>query len=175
MDINVWLPILTLVLGYVGSMATEILRDRRQAARELRNREEERERVRDDRREEFQIRTLLDLQEAIHTLVRIADVKVGTLDAGLDPDPEIGPKYMDALQGVNVLEVRVLDADLRKLVGDLRSVVIKALQAQTPEETSAPRDRMVKLFGEVNRRVGSRLRALYGKQSYGPQTGHTTD
>src|SRR5688500_1707718 len=61
---EVWLPLLTLVLGYVGSIVTEDRRDRRAAERERSARSAERDTNRADREADFQRETLLDLQDA---------------------------------------------------------------------------------------------------------------
>jgi hypothetical protein len=54
MDSDIWLPLVTLVLGWAGAQVTEVLRDRRTTTRELLG-----------RRAELQRMTLLELQEAL--------------------------------------------------------------------------------------------------------------
>jgi hypothetical protein len=74
---NVWIPIATLLLGYIASLVTEALRDRRLSDREREARAAEREAVREshereriERRKDFQRETLLHLQDVLLQLVR---------------------------------------------------------------------------------------------------------
>lgn len=70
--------------------------------------------------------------------------------------------------------VRVLDEDLRLLVGDFRRATAEAREPDNAMETSPLREKMIGLFLQVNKILGGRLRSLYG-ESDGPQMGHTTD
>jgi hypothetical protein len=54
MDSDIWLPLATLVLGWVGAQVTDVLRDRRTITRD-----------RLARQAELQRTTLLELQEAL--------------------------------------------------------------------------------------------------------------
>lgn len=116
--VNLWLPILTLILGFFLSMVAEIVRDHRQAARETRTREAERERERADRRDDFQIRTLLEVQEAAQELAKTSEHLFVNLELGANDDPELRAANVDALKLLNEVEVRVLDGELRSLIGE---------------------------------------------------------
>lgn len=102
---QIWLPIVTLALGYVFSLVTEAFRDRRQSRRERDARAAEREdarasleQERADRRNQFQRETLLELQEVLHDLGRAfgreyhQDAMTAKAAGKWDPAPFLGER-----------------------------------------------------------------------------------
>jgi hypothetical protein len=166
---EVWLPLATLILGYVGSLVTEWVRDSRAATREARAQDQARTHDRVERRNEFQRQTLLSMQEAVFDLVR----SVGALhtedlvthqrtgkwnELGSD---EWNEKNMVANRMNAMLSARVLDDNLREQIERLRTAATRVLLARSKQESEKEMDNMVALFEHVNGRVGEILRSLY--------------
>jgi hypothetical protein len=169
-DTNVWLPIVTLVLGYAGSLATEAVRDKRQESREERAHTRSRLEVQVDRRADFQRDTLLRLQDALARLARaggaihshdvIASREAGRWKATLLPD-DLSHDVFRATVDTNLMVVRVEDSVLRDLVLQTRNPATLISLATSEEESVARMDAMAAAFEKANERLGLLLRELY--------------
>jgi hypothetical protein len=109
-------------LTIVGGMVADLLKDRRVDSRELSGRAAERE----VDRKAFQRQTLLDLQAALAILtsayrdayVFLLNTSAGQPDLGFAPyPPELSDRLETTADRVRILASRVLDDDLRDLVG----------------------------------------------------------
>jgi hypothetical protein len=175
---EVWLPILTLVLGYVFSLVTEAVRDRRQTDRERQAREDEREAVRaaqteevDRRRHEFQRSTLLELQEVLHDLGRTyghehhVDVMNYRRTGSWRPRPLLGEEMNkmseEANKQSNILLARIDDEPLRGLVRAMKDAGSRITLAESEEESTDCLMRSSDTFLEANERIGVLLRTTY--------------
>ena len=174
---NVWLPLATLVGGYLFSLLTEAFRDKRQRDREERQREDERE-VREaerrqeaeDRRREFQRNTLLELQEVLHDLGRVQghenylDVMNFRKTGSWKPRPLLGEemnnKALEAARRSNILLARVDDDTLRDLVRAMKDAGSKITFAESEEESNSAIRRSMEEFQKANERIGELLRLI---------------
>lgn len=173
---EVWLPIATLVIGYIFSLATEAFRDRRQTRREREARAAERtemreahERERIERRNEFQRETLLELQEVLHKLVRTYGEEhhqdlMTAKQAGHWQQYQLGGDISDrgfaATQRVNILVARVGDEEVRLAVREMEEAGHKLMFARSEDESAATMMRSGNAFQRANERIGVLLQAL---------------
>jgi hypothetical protein len=174
MEPEVWVPIATLLLGYVGSLITEAFRDRRQRDREEAARREERRRVRDEGAAEFQRETLLRLQEALHDVGRavsrsVHEDKMTYRKTGkwgrVLPSEETGQAGMEAYRLTHILRVRVFDDELRDLVSEYTETSTRAELAHSEQEADLNWDASFQAFQKANDRIGVLLRDLYGSST----------
>lgn len=118
-----WLPIITLVLGWAGGLATEALRDRRARQRERDASDRERQAL----RAEQQRGTLLDLQDALWEVQHWTPAVRGAMSwAKAAPETEkqeawervsqVKNQLSDARAKVMLLVTRVEDKAARNLV-----------------------------------------------------------
>lgn len=173
---EVWVPIVTLILGYASSLVTEAQRDKRASTREREAREAEREEVRNalererrDRHVRFQQETLLELQEVLHKLMRTygeehhQDVMTSRR-AGEWRQFQLGGDISDrgfqATQRINILSARVDDGQVRLLVTAMEESGNRLMLAQSEAESSALLSESGEAFNQVNLRIGELLRDL---------------
>ncbi|MGD0167634.1 MAG: hypothetical protein ABSC51_10190 [Gaiellaceae bacterium] len=171
MDTNVWLPLLTLRLGWAGATSSEFLRDRRQEKRERQAREAERALRREERRDEFQREALLGLQEALAKLGRAAteahlhDLREHRQTGTPWPDLRLGKELDEELRlatlQVRMLEERVLDDELRNLVQQFLDLYTEALLARSEAEAKAAYNALIASNERAQARLGTLLRQLY--------------
>jgi len=171
MNTEVWLPLLTLGLGWAGSLATEGLRDRRLADRETRAREAESTTKQAERRDDFQRETLLGLQEAIvalgqatasiHREDRRRHREEGVPWSQLEAGEKATQSWWDASFAVGKLKVRVLDHDLRGLMNRFHDASTVVLLAGSEAEASVASEGMTQTGADAQQRLGELLRALY--------------
>jgi hypothetical protein len=176
---EVWLPLATLVLGYVGSLCTEWFRDRRAEGREKFMREAEVADRRANREADFQRETLLRIQDAlfaqsqattIHQLHYIAAERRGQSETpprdvpwgneGEVPD-NMGKQWQESASELILLTVRVADDELRGVIDQFRShttAVILALGQDAAFKAAAKADDVYKA---ANERIGQLLRERY--------------
>lgn len=170
-DANVYLPLLTLVVGYAGSLYTEERRDERTRARESNARAETRQERLNDRRDEFQRETLLALQGAMSQLARAAgEAHVanrvsahanGSWAARDLLGEELNQREMIAFRDANTLRVRVADDQTRDLVDTMSRHAAFAPLAGTEGEAADAMTAMGEAFDAANGRIGELLRATY--------------
>jgi hypothetical protein len=167
---EVWFPVSTFIAGFAGSLLTEALRDKRLATREREAREAERELIRTQRRDDFQRETLLPLQEALQDLGRatmvlhIEDSQKyrETGDWGRSQlSPEWNETNPQAQGGVQVLKVRVLDDDLRRLIQEMTEASTNVLLVKSEAEAELHMREMTLQNVDVQERLGELLRNLY--------------
>lgn len=167
---EIWIPIATLILGYVGSLVTESFRDKRLATRERLASEAEREEFRTRRRDDFQRETLIELQDALLEVARQAgdlyhwDLKQHreTGQWGRNPSPsDMDEIARRAHAKASALRVRVLDDELRKLVDEMTRTAVMIALAKSPIDAGGLLHEMSDKLVEVNERLGALLRNLY--------------
>jgi hypothetical protein len=173
---EVWLPLATLVGGYLFSLLTEAFRDKRQRDREEAQREDEREvreterrQLAEAQRQEFQRSTLLELQEVLHDLGRTyghmhyLDVmslrKTGSWKPRPILDEEMNAKALAAEQRSNILLARVADESLRNLVRAIKEAGGRLTTAQSETESNEAIGRSFEAFTSANERIGELLRS----------------
>lgn len=130
--------------GYVLAGINETRRDRRAAVRDAANRESERAALREDKRHDFQLDTLLALQDALQNMSRLAGAGIhfDHMQARKGEFTQLPPGLSDEMHvnGVNVnrLVSRVLDQTIREQVADFTLFVAglallpKALEGLSP-------------------------------------------
>jgi hypothetical protein len=168
-SINWFLPIATLLLGYLTKSVSDWLDFRRTSKREREAREESHRDKLVERREEFQRETLLGLQEELVTLVRTAsqmhleDMKAhretGVWKRQLF-EGELSEGARLAHARVAVLTVRVRDEAVRNLVADINQGTVGLTLAPTREDAMAALVNMTTAFDKVQKRIGELLREL---------------
>jgi len=175
---DVWLPILSLVLGYAFALLTEAFRDGRQRQREEAARTADRQAAREAKREEleqrhreFQRQTLLKLQEALHDLGRVygeehhADVMHGRKQGSWRPrailGEELNLRAAATERRVNILASRVDDEGVRALAARMREAGSRLTFANSEDESFALLQSSIEPFGPLNDRIGEILRRLH--------------
>jgi hypothetical protein len=168
-SINWFLPIATLLLGYLTKSISDWLDFRRTSKREREAREETRREKLFERREEFQRATLLELQEELVNLVRTAsqmhiqDIKAyretSTWKRQLFED-DLSEANRSAHARVAVLTVRVRDEAVRNLVAEINQGTLGLTLAQTREVAMVASIGMTTAFDKVQKRIGELLREL---------------
>lgn len=152
------LTIFSLVLGAALTILIELARGQL-----------ERKQRRQDRRDDFQRQTLVELQEALFRHKQSLDVSIQEfreLRAGQLPASFFWPENVPA-EGraagarVTVLSVRATDETLRKIVKNYRQTVIDRLtKAEDAEEAEAILKELDAIFAKANDRIGQLLRPL---------------
>jgi hypothetical protein len=164
-----WFPVLTLLLGYATKSASEWVQHRRTTQRDREAREAAQQDQLSERRASFQRQTLLDLQEAMMQLVRMAgavhhqDVmayrKTGKWQKQLFGE-ELSESARLAAARSSMLSVRVRDDSIRALVGKVKSDANDAGMCATEEESQVALRSMAAAFENLNQRIGEVLRKL---------------
>jgi hypothetical protein len=175
---EVWLPLLTLVLGYAFSQVTEAVRNRWQSDRERRAREDERAAVKpaqeeagECRRRDFQRETLLELQEVLHDLGRaygaehFVDVNHGRETGSWAPKAKVGEEIntqsFEANRRSNILVARIDDEELRDHVRAMKDAGGRITLARSEPESNEAMDRSFEAFQRANERIGHLLMATF--------------
>jgi hypothetical protein len=172
-----WVPFLTLGLGYFGSLLRETLRDWRLGNRERERREaealvraEERDATRADRLASFQRETLLHLQESLHSFQRStwkaaledrsAYVETGVWGRNL-VDEELARRLQELQMELTKLEASVDDEGIRRLVESARiaSTGVNVF-AQSPADQTQQLQHLMDSLIDANLRIGELLRRL---------------
>jgi hypothetical protein len=166
----------TLVLGFVGALATEDLRDRRQRSREAIAREEERRDRASERRVQFERESLAELQAALQRLGRTcarvhfedemhsraasaAGIQVPYGRQQLSADVNTGEH--DALTDVIRLNSRVSDERTRKLVATFLEQVEGVVAGASLEAARAAYLAALGTFKDAVEAIGETLRSDY--------------
>jgi hypothetical protein len=142
--------VITLVLGYLGSLHTEARRERR-----------ERERLLSERLADVAREALFEVQDLIHTSsVGLVDwfthgtfsKQSGASEPTLPPPP---PALHGAVQRIAILSTRIIDDDLRNKVGSVTEDCVESMECKSVEEADEHLHRMYL----VARAVGEKLRS----------------
>lgn len=159
MTTDSWLPIATLVLGYIGRIAQEWLRDRRADAKERRR-----------RREDFERDALVELQDVLFSLARNCGAAYhqdamtyrasGTWGRAQLP-AELDQEHFTLNRRAGMLRERAFDPALRDLIDEFKSHVAACGIARDKSTADVEMDLMGKASDRANRRLGELLRALY--------------
>jgi hypothetical protein len=167
MPTEVWLPLVTLLLGYAGSLLTESRRDARLAQREEKARADTRALAGADWRDEFQRKTLLELQEALLVVARTSaemhteDLRgfkaTGKWGGGLHSE-ELDQRGQASNGILSTIKVRVLDDQLRATVDEFHKAATRtAVLARSREEGVAAMGVMTNSMASANERIGELL------------------
>jgi hypothetical protein len=169
-DTEVWLPIITLVLGAVLALATESWRDERQREHAKSEREELRRAELADRREVFQVETLLSLQDA---MARLGESLIKIFYARLMDHQQSGLWRLDAPSAesladndtarvdVAMLVQRVRDNGLRDVVNEAQLACAKAKAAMSADAAWDRYDDSLQRLNKAQQRLGQVLRSTY--------------
>lgn len=175
MGINVWLPLVTLVGGYVGSLVTEALRERRIERRERIAREAEARVRRESREADFQRETLLRTQDALfrlnkatwdllYEILAIAAARASERSDGLTIEGtarELNEEWRATQAELTILQVRIADGRLREAVATLRSHCSRAVSTAMRAEAFEELRHADEAFEAANDRLGLLLREFY--------------
>lgn len=125
--VTVLLPIATLILGYVGSLITEMVRDKRAAAAE-----------KERRRAEFQRETLLEVLDGIFAMGRavgaihhqdlMADRRDGVPYGHGQIGSDLNQSAFGASVRLSILAQRIDDDDARRLVSEFKSATAEMIR-----------------------------------------------
>jgi hypothetical protein len=128
----------------------------------------EEQRQRKQRRDEFQNKTLLELQETTYTVMRghvrvvhhheMAFRSSGYWGTGRQSDEE-SQEMFGAQVRLGILRVRVEDDQVRAMSTSLVELLTDAVIARTGEEAHGRIDKARILFGDLNNRIGELLRS----------------
>jgi hypothetical protein len=170
MKAEIWLPILTLAIGWAGAQATEMLRDRRTSERER----EASKREREARQAELQRGTLLELQDALLKVSNSAGdahaasfVTTAVNDRGEpskqiaeDREREARDRLSRANDGARLLASRVQDDQARQAVKTFLTVASMAAQFN-PETAEADMKRLHGSYRKAIDLLGELIRERY--------------
>ncbi len=166
---SVWLPIITFLGGFGSKGLLELLQDRRSVAREREGRQAERQAIIEDKRNEFQHETLIELQDACVKLIRLSgranihDVtehrKTGRWQA-VELPPELDQDSLTINQSVSKLIVRVRDGRVRQLAKDLSSSCAGVAVAQSEARSDSALRQASETSTKLHERIGEVLRGL---------------
>ena len=161
-----WVPVLTLIAGYVLNMAGDWFKDQRAAERE----KSQRLQTVQDRRDEFQRETLKSLQDAIHA-ERSLVATIGILMRNnYERTKEWSSDFVSKEQAENAINahtltiqlgVRVFNDALRAKVIEFREASADIIHAKSVEESKKALDQLTQLMDAINERIGDILRGLY--------------
>lgn len=167
--LNWFLPIATLLLGYIAKSVTDGIDSRRTSERERIAREESRQDRLFERRNDFQRQTLLDLQEATMQSMRatasinhedvMAFRKTGKWGRQLVGD-ELSEAHRLANARVTILRVRVRDQAVRDLVRDLQANGTSLVMCGSEPESTRLLGTLFGVFDNLNGRIGELLRSI---------------
>jgi hypothetical protein len=162
-------PVLTLLLGYATKSVSEWIQHRRISHRDREAREAARRDHLSERRDSFQRQTLLDLQEAIMQLIRMAGAmhhrdimayrQTGKWQKQLFDD-ELSEGSRLAVAQTSMLSVRVRDDSIRAMVDQVKHHAGNAGMCATEQESVVALSSMGSAFVTLNQRIGEVLRKL---------------
>lgn len=152
------LAIFSLVLGAALTIVLEFARGQM-----------ERKQRKQDRRDDFQHKTALDLQEAVYSHVQnLAAImhfqRMGYLGSNrwrskLLPDDLNDADYEGRLH-IAMLAVRIQDAEIRRLVGEYTEVAGRTVTAMSMEAAEEANNQATTVRKQLNDRIGELLRGL---------------
>ena len=165
--VDVLLPIVTLLLGFVSAALLEYWKDKRLDARERARLATQREEEIALRRDAFQRDALLNLQQALFDYVsgkvELHKAAIEALRAGAHQmTAEVDHALLSAEQRMKLYKVRILDDDVSNLIDELLIDSADNYRlAKDEREASAALEGTDLVFGEANDRIGFLLRTLY--------------
>jgi len=169
--VSVWLPIGTLVGGYVLKTAEDWRKERRDDRRRDRDRELQLGDERRHRDADFQRETLLELQESLHDLIAtsarsarerqavVENLRVSWSDAR--SSAETNERQRELFARTYVLSARVKDARARELVEAVTSALASDVVTETYDDANRMQMRAWERFNELNGYFGELLRDVY--------------
>lgn len=171
MDFQDVQPLITFALGLGAGVFADYKAHKWLLGREREAREAERETLRKQQRVDFQRQLLIDVQEAMHELARemtevhLHDLRA-TVQEGLPWGSSPYPPEQNAREGelrrmLMKLKVRVLDDDLRNLVGDASSVMYQVVFANNQAAAELAFSQVTPTVNATNERIGVLLREVY--------------
>ena len=170
---EVWVPVATLLLGYILNPINDLLRDSRASKRERAARDAQKQSLAAERHDLFQRQTLLDLQDSLAQSARAAgashveDVTAYRTTGRWQKQPlpaDLDNNFRVSQVQTSLLAARVADDDIRHQVKEFRSrVTAVALSLDEPSSDHALRA-VVELLEDLNERIGQRLRSIDASQ-----------
>ncbi|NPC42944.1 hypothetical protein [Nocardioides sp. zg-1230] len=174
---NAVLPVVTLVIGYVGTLVTEAARGSRDRRIAKEDREDALSVAHAAERRAFELQTLTDLKAALADLGRAAgrahhfDLMAArengsaTMPSTQLPE-DVNAALFDTNGRVQSLVGLVMDEAARTKVSEFTSAVAR-LGATSRPETQAERELLaaVELLEEAQRLLSERIRSIYGGQA----------
>jgi len=164
-----WFPVFTALLGYIASLLTESLRDRRARDRERDARDSLRRAQLLERRANFQRETLIRLQDEVLKLARAAGRmnhldemefrKTGKWGGNLFPDG-LSDGAFQANVTIMVLTSRVRDDRIREIAAAFRDHANSVGTSPTREADRKALEKMGELVEPLHARIGEVLRQL---------------
>lgn len=164
-----WLPLVTLVIGFVTATLTDFFKHRLQWTRERELKKEDRLEARALQQIDFQRTTLIELQEVSSTLARCTGAmnhidivefnKTGQWQKNQYSEEWSG-KENDSRRRHIELTVRVDDQNVRELSNQFRDGCHKILYCTTPKEAEAALRSSIDTFETLNEAIGLKLRQL---------------
>jgi len=160
---------LALVVGYLMKYVTDWMQDRRSTRHARESRAAARRADLIDRRNQFQLDTLLNLQEAILRLIRCGGaahhLDVMSHRKSGQWHKELYPEQLDEQSHVSQVDttklmVRVRDREIRSGVERLKAFVSNIPISRSPDEGQRAVNAMELEFEVVNARIGEVLRKL---------------
>jgi len=171
--VSAWLPIGTLVGGYVLKALDDLRKEHREDRLEGERRQAQLDDERRHREADFQRETLLELQEALHALIRVAtkDMLERAADMQHRNVPYSESKSTDEtseeerglLGRVFVLQVRVKDDKTRELTDAVTAGLSspQAVISDSPTQATLVLNHVWQAFGALNDHVGELIRDQY--------------
>ncbi|MEA1651056.1 hypothetical protein UAJ10_18780 [Nitrospirillum sp. BR 11164] len=172
-DLNIssstWFPIVTLIIGTFLKYFLDILNEKRTSRREKEIRKEQRLDTMNLRRSEFQRATLLQLQDATHSVTRntirshifyIDKYKTTGRWQEDNVPSDIDEGFRKAQQEVFIYTSRVRDDEIRHFASSLTELASKAVSSRTPNEGSSTIKEIYNISQTLNEKIGLALRNL---------------
>jgi hypothetical protein len=179
-DSNIWAPVVASGITGVVTLFGSWLAQWMTSGRESRARQHEAAEQEKRQRLDFQIKTLLELQEAVYGLMQQA-LNLNSIDGMLalstakPEDSELKQeteKYQLAHSRTTILRVRTQDEGVRigtsefvdslvRLMEPVEDSLYKQGFEKTKADVTAIRSEVLRLFSSLNDRIGDKLRALY--------------
>ncbi len=174
---NVVLPVLTLMLGYAGTLLTESRRDARQRIRDAEARIASRAQATVDRREQFELASLKDAYASLTRLARVTmRFHMVDLEVARSTNSPYGSHRTDDIPGVREIEDEallanqecdaliqlILDDGIRKIADDAQTRLNSiALGQKTESEAEFAVRQAMAATRTAQLTVASRIRDLY--------------
>jgi hypothetical protein len=174
-DVSSWLQT---VIGGLMTLAGGALAHWMALGREREARRHEAEQRRNRQRADFQIKSLMELQDALCRIMKsaypLADIDYHDTFSGVERDKSksslLWKEWQDGLSVATVCSARVEDPEVRQAVDGIlkmaSSLVIPLRRKgddldDSREEAEELRETLIKRFDHLNQRIGECLRALY--------------
>jgi hypothetical protein len=170
---SVWLPLATAAGGYAIKAIDDWRKERREDRRADRQRQHELDDERRHREEDLQRATLLELQEALHELLVVANRSIserrdaahtaGRTWENASATPETIAREQALMGRVYVLQARVKDERVRELTQGITAVIAspRAMMAGEQEARATIARGAGEAFEAFNMEVGRLLRESY--------------